>query len=109
MKVVSRIIAIILFIVFFGLAVKNTQETILYFFFGYEMHGPLVLLLLGFFAAGSILGVLAMTPMTFRNRRELARKRKIIAALEEEKEATNQAKAAIPVPDNIINNDQKPA
>jgi len=49
MKIVFRIVALILFIVFFGFALKNTQEVALRFFFDYEMRGPLVLLLLAFF------------------------------------------------------------
>ena len=49
MKILLRIIAVLLFIVFFGFAMKNTQEVSLQFFLGYEMRGPLVLLLLGFF------------------------------------------------------------
>ena len=76
MKWLSRIIAIVFFIFFFGLALKNTQETVLYFFWGYELRGPLVLVVLCFFIAGCILGLLAMTPMIFRQRRELARFRK---------------------------------
>lgn len=48
----------------------------LYFFWGYELRGPLVLVVLCFFIAGCILGLLAMTPMIFRQRRELARFRK---------------------------------
>jgi|GEM_PF-378167 len=90
MKLVSRIVAIALFILFFGLAVKNTQETSLYFFFGYEMRGPFVMILLGFFAAGSILSILGMTPMIFRSRRELSRKKKLIEALEKESASQKQ-------------------
>lgn len=103
MRLVSRIIAIILFILFFGLAVKNTQETSLYFFFGYEMRGPFVLILLGFFAAGSILSILGMTPMIFRNRRELSRKRKLIESLRKESESHKPLPAKAPsadTPDN---------
>lgn len=76
MKWLSRIIAIVFFIFFFGLALKNTQEMALYFFWGYELRGPLVLIVLCFFIAGCILGLLAMTPMIFRQRRELGRFRK---------------------------------
>ncbi len=76
MKWLSRIIAIAFFIFFFGLALKNTQETALYFFWGYELRGPLVLIVLCFFLAGCVLGLLAMIPMIFRQRRELTRLRK---------------------------------
>ncbi len=104
MKLVSRIVAIILFILFFGLAVKNTQETALYFFFGYEIRGPFVLMLLGFFAAGSVLSILGMTPMVFRNRRELSRKKKQIEALEKERASQKQEAAKAPSADTINNN-----
>ncbi|MCL1886354.1 MAG: LapA family protein [Betaproteobacteria bacterium] len=104
MKLISRITAVILFILFFGLAVKNTQETTLYFFFGYETHGPLVLLLLGFFAVGSIMGVLGMTPLVFRNKRELSRKRKLIESLEKENELQKQYGTKAPLADTIHNN-----
>jgi lipopolysaccharide assembly protein A len=59
MKFLFRIVAAILFIVFFGFALKNTQEAALRFFFDYEIRGPLVLLLLAFFAGGAALGILA--------------------------------------------------
>ena len=69
MKFLSRIVGIVLFILFFGFALKNTQEAALHFFLGYEIRAPLVLMLLGFFAGGAILGVLAMTPTVVRYRR----------------------------------------
>lgn len=69
MKFLSRIVGIVLFILFFGFALKNTQEVALHFFLGYEVRAPLVLMLLAFFAGGAILGVLAMTPTVVRYRR----------------------------------------
>jgi uncharacterized integral membrane protein len=69
MKFLSRIVGIVLFILFFGFALKNTQEAVLHFFLGYEIRAPLVLMLLAFFAGGAILGVLAMTPTVVRYRR----------------------------------------
>jgi lipopolysaccharide assembly protein A len=84
MKFIFRIFAIILFAVFFVFALKNTQEVALRFFLDYEMRGPLVLLLLGFFAGGAVLGVLAMTPTVFKHRREVTKCRKTIAAMQKE-------------------------
>ncbi|MCM1511814.1 MAG: LapA family protein [Oxalobacter formigenes] len=101
MKLLSRIVSLILFIVFFGLAVKNTQEASLYFFFGYEIRGPFVLILLGFFAAGSILAVLGMTPLLFRTRRELSRTKKRVENLEQENEAQRRQAAAPSAPDTV--------
>lgn len=102
MKLLFRIFAAVLFIVFFGFALKNTQEATLLFFMGYEMHGPLVLLLLGFFAVGAILGVFAMMPTMFRHRRELAKQRKIIVRLEKENQEQALARTQAPPPDSIV-------
>lgn len=101
MKIIFRIIAAILFIVFFGFALKNTQETVLNFFLGYEVRAPLVMLLLAFFAAGAVLGVLAMTPMLFRHRRELGKHRKTIESMQQEQEAQRQARMQPPQPDSV--------
>jgi putative membrane protein len=103
MKVLFRIVAVILFIVFFGFALKNTQEVALRFFFDYEMRGPLVLLLLAFFAGGAALGILAMIPTVFRHRRDLAKHRQLIATMEKEREAQRQARVQPPQPDSVVN------
>lgn len=103
MKIITRIIAVLIFIVFFGFALKNTQEVALRFFFNYEMRGPLVLVLLGFFACGAVLGVLAMMPTLFRHRREVARQKKQIAALQKEADAQHLARAYPPQPDSVMN------
>lgn len=101
MKILFRIIAVLLFIVFFGFALKNTQEAALQLFLNYEIRGPLVLLLLGFFACGAVLGVLAMTPTVFRYRRELNREKRSLAAALQEADAQRAARANPPQPDNI--------
>jgi putative membrane protein len=101
MKLIFRIIAVIIFIVFFGFALKNTQEVVLSFFLGYEIRGPLVILLLGFFAAGAVLGVLAMTPTLFRYRRDLSKHKKLVATLQQEQDAQMLARAQQPRPDGL--------
>ncbi|HEY8607413.1 MAG TPA: LapA family protein [Noviherbaspirillum sp.] len=103
MKIVLRIAAIILFILFFGFALKNTQVVALRYFFDYEMRGPLVLLLLGFFCGGAALGILAMLPTLLRHRRELARQQKQIAGLERDRAAQMQARVQPPQPDSVTN------
>lgn len=103
MKLISRIVAIVLFVIFFGFALKNTQEAVLHFFLDYEIRGPLVLLLLGFFGAGAILGMLAMTPTVFRYRREAAMHRKAAMAQEKEHEAQELARVQPPQPDSVVN------
>ncbi|RJF99954.1 LapA family protein [Noviherbaspirillum saxi] len=103
MKILFRIVAAILFVVFFGFALKNTQEVALRFFFDYEMRGPLVMLLLAFFAGGASLGILAMLPTVFRHRRELARHRKTITTMEHEQVVQQRARAQPPQPDSVVN------
>jgi putative membrane protein len=102
MKFVGRVIWVILFIVFFGFALKNTQEASLRFFFNYEVRAPLVLLLLGFFVAGAVLGILAMTPTVVRHRRNLSSHRKTIDEMKKEQEAQQLARTQPPQPDSVI-------
>src|SRR4051794_11006796 len=102
MKLIFRTIAAILFIVFFGFALKNTQEVALRFFFDYELRAPLVLLLLAFFIGGTILGILAMIPTVFRHRRDLSKHKKTIASMEKEQEAQRLARLQ-PPPDGVVN------
>ncbi|MFC3456749.1 MULTISPECIES: LapA family protein [Massilia] len=82
MKFVSTIAGFILFVLFFGFALKNTQAVDLHFFLNYELRGPLVLMLLAFFIAGAALGILAVTPTVFRHRREASQHKNTIQALQ---------------------------
>ncbi|MDB5764158.1 MAG: hypothetical protein JWQ21_3153 [Herminiimonas sp.] len=102
MRLLFRIVAAILFIIFFGFALKNTQEVALRFFLDYEIRGPLVLLLLGFFAAGFVFGVLGMAPVVFRLKRDLSKQKKAFAVMQKENEAQRLARAQPPQPDSIV-------
>ena len=102
MKIISRIIWAIIFILFFGFALKNTQEASLRFFFDYEARGPLVLLLLAFFVAGAALGILAIMPTVFRHRRDLGKCKKTIDAMEKENEVQRLARIQPPQPDSVV-------
>ena len=62
----------VLFVLLLGFAVKNDQPVVLKYFFGFEWHTSLVVLLLCFFSIGVLVGVLAMLGNVFRQRRELA-------------------------------------
>lgn len=98
MKFVSTLIGLILFILFFGFALKNTHEVDLRFFLDYELRGPLVLMLLACFVAGAAMGILALTPTVFRQRRERSRHRDTIQALQS---AAGTASVP-PAPDSVI-------
>jgi len=64
---------IVLFIVLLGFAVKNDQPVTLRYFFDHEWQSSLVVILLLFFAAGTVVGVLAMFSNVLQQRREIAR------------------------------------
>jgi uncharacterized integral membrane protein len=97
MKFVNTIVGFILFVLFFGFALKNTQEVDLHFFLNYELRGPLVLMLLAFFVAGAALGILAVTPTVFRHRRETSQHKNTIQALQSAAGTGN----AQPQPDSV--------
>ncbi len=61
-----------LFLLLLGFAVKNDQPVVVRYFFGYEWQTSLVVVLLCFFTAGIVTGLLAMLGAMFRQRRELA-------------------------------------
>jgi putative membrane protein len=97
MKFISTFIGFVIFILFFGFALKNTQEVELHLFLNYELRGPLVLMLLGFFVSGAVLGVLALTPTVFRHRRETNKHKTTIHTLQSSaQQATRQ-----PQPDSV--------
>ena len=103
MKFISTIVGFVLFVLFFGFALKNTQAVDLHFFLNYELRGPLVLMLLAFFVAGAALGVLAITPTVFRHRRETSKHKSTIDALQ----TVSAQRAAPPQPDSVNTQTQR--
>ena len=91
MKIISTVVGVVLFVLFFGFALKNTQEVDLHLFLNYELRGPLVLMLMVFFVAGAVLGVLALTPTVFRHRRESSKQKTTIQSLQISALKANQA------------------
>jgi len=102
MKYLSRFLMLVLFVLFFGFALKNDQIVTLSYFWGYQQSAPLVIMLLIFFVAGTVLGALAMTPMIFRHRRDLHKHKKTLAELEQEKIQAQQAATQAPQPDSMV-------
>lgn len=58
-----------IFFTLFAFALNNQDDVTVRFFFGAEWHSPLVLVVLASFALGVALGVLAMVPKWWRERR----------------------------------------
>lgn len=82
MQVLAWLFRVALFLVMLGFALSNTDTATLRFFGipQFEWRAPLVLLLLVFFAAGALMGVLAVVPKVLRQRREVGRLRREVAA-----------------------------
>jgi lipopolysaccharide assembly protein A len=79
MRYFNWILRSVLFIALLGFAIKNDQPVTLRYFFGYEWQSSLVIVLLIFFAAGAIVGVLAMFANVLRQRREISRLKRDIS------------------------------
>ena len=58
-----------IFFALFAFALNNQQEVAVHWFFGFEWHAPMVIIVLAAFAAGCAIGVLAMVPSWWRQRR----------------------------------------
>src|SRR5690348_12239245 len=82
MRVLAWAIRIALFVLLAAFAAKNADPVKLRFYFGLAWEAPLVALLLAFFAAGALLGVLAMFGTYMAQRREVARLEKRILVQE---------------------------
>jgi uncharacterized integral membrane protein len=76
MRILAWTLRIILFLALFLLALKNTDTVSLRLYFEQVWQAPLILVLLVFFAAGAVVGVLATLATVFRQRREIARLRR---------------------------------
>lgn len=73
MTALTWALRLIIFVVLLVFAVQNTDPVGLRFFTGQVWEAPLVLVLLGFFVGGVILGALSLLGVIFRQRREISR------------------------------------
>jgi uncharacterized integral membrane protein len=74
MRVFVWLFRAFIFFTLFAFALNNQQSATVHWFFGVEWHAPLVIVVLAAFAAGCVIGVLAMVPSWWSHRR-LARRR----------------------------------
>ena len=77
MSYVSWAIRFALFVILLALAARNTDPVTLRFYFDLAWQAPLAALLLAFFAAGAVLGLIAMLGTFLAQRREIARLRRL--------------------------------
>jgi lipopolysaccharide assembly protein A len=59
-----------IFFTLFAFALNNQSDVTVRFFFGQQWTAPMVLVVLGAFAAGLLVGVLGMVPRWWRQRRQ---------------------------------------
>jgi uncharacterized integral membrane protein len=57
-----------IFFTLFAFALNNQGDVTLHFFFGQQWTAPMVLVVLGAFAAGLVVGILGMVPRWWRQR-----------------------------------------
>ena len=88
MRAVVWLLRALLFFALFAFALNNQQETVVHWFFGFDWRAPMVVVVLAAFVAGCAVGVLAMTPAWWRQRR----------AAREQGAATAAAPTPAPVP-----------
>lgn len=81
-----------IFFTLFAFALNNQQDATLHFFFGRQWRMPMVLIVLAAFTVGLALGILAMVPRWWKQRRAVAHAHKTMvpapAPLDVEKPVT---------------------
>ena len=76
MKIFTWAVRLAVFVLLAAFAAKNAEPVTLRFYFDLALQAPLVLVLFGFFAAGTLFGMLALIGTLMRQRREIARLKK---------------------------------
>jgi lipopolysaccharide assembly protein A len=69
MRILTWLIRGFIFFTLFAFALNNQHDTVVHWFFGAQWRAPLVIVVLAAFGAGLALGVLAMVPRWWRQRR----------------------------------------
>lgn len=82
MNVLIWVLRGILFIILLGLAIKNSSDVELRFFFDASWQTPLSLALFGALAVGVVLGLLALLPQLIRQRRNISALKRQLSARE---------------------------
>jgi uncharacterized integral membrane protein len=82
MHILMWVLRALVFLLLLGFAVKNSGLVTVQFFFGAQWQVSMVILMLGFFAAGALIGVLSVLSKVFRQRREISRLQRAAQLLE---------------------------
>ena len=73
MKYLAWLLKAAIFFSLFAFALNNQQDVAVHFFFGTTWTAPLVLVVLAAFAAGLVVGALAMVPRWWKQRKAATR------------------------------------
>ncbi|HTN28949.1 MAG TPA: LapA family protein [Burkholderiales bacterium] len=73
MHVLTWVIRLAIFLFLLAFAARNTDPVTLRFYFDLAWQMPLVALLVAFFVAGALLGIVAALGVLIRQRREIGR------------------------------------
>ena len=79
MTALTWAIRLVIFSFLVVFAVRNTDPVTLNFVLDHVWQAPLVIVLLAFFAAGAVLGVLSVVGVIYRQRREISHLRQQMA------------------------------
>ena len=79
MRLLTWAVRLAAFLLLAAFAARNVEPVTLRFWFDTALQAPLVLLLLAFFAAGALAGMLALLGPLLRSRRRVARLKKLVA------------------------------
>jgi len=80
MRYISWALRILLFLLLFGFALKNTDPVVVHFYLGSQWEAPLAMVVLVFFGVGALAGVIACLTYFYRQRREILHLRKELRA-----------------------------
>lgn len=94
MRLFSTLLWIVAFVALLVFSISNTHSTEMRLVGStLSLSAPLVIFLLGFFVLGVVFGLLTAVPSWFRGRREIARLKKELAALQQ---GVQPARAPLP-------------
>jgi putative membrane protein len=80
MRYLSWIFRLLLFVLLFGFALKNSDPVVVRFYLGSHWEASLALVILVFFGIGVAAGVIACFAYIYRQRREILQLRKELRA-----------------------------
>ncbi|MGH8787082.1 MAG: LapA family protein [Cupriavidus necator] len=111
MKLFAWIVRIVVFVLLFVLALRNTAEASLQLFFNAVWHAPLILILFAAFVLGAVAALASVAPGLMRQRLEVAKLRRAAAEAQAPASAAAAASTAAaasaprdgkPVPYNVV-------